>query len=348
MLLIAAAGCSRQQPGPGKAQGPQAVDVVTVTAALQPLGVEIEAVGTARANESVEVTSKASNIVTAIRFEEGDRVRKGSVLIELDSAEARASLAEAEATLAESENNFKRSRDLYTRQALSVSQLDLIEATLKANQARVDVAKARVADTIIRASFDGNTGFRRVSVGSLVSPGTVITTLDDASLIKLDFTVAETYLYVLEKNLPVTAATAGLPGREFKGKVTQIDSRVDPVSRSIAVRAELPNPKGELRPGMFMTVKLQGEVRPALLVPEGAIVPEQGHTYVFVVANGEAARREVKLGKRRPGEVEVLEGLKEHEHVVVEGTQNLRDGAPVRELQDAEQDQAESSTDSQS
>jgi membrane fusion protein (multidrug efflux system) len=345
MLTIAAAGCSREQPGAGRAAaGQQAVDVVTAAATIQPLGIEIEAVGTARANESVDVTSKISNRITAIRFEEGDRVRKGAVLIEFDSAEVRASLAEAEASLAESQNNFKRSRDLYTQQALSVSQLDLIEATLKGNQARVDVAKARLDDTIIRAPFDGNTGFRRVSVGSLVAPGTVITTLDDASLIKLDFTVPETYLYVLQKQLPVQAATAGLPGREFSGKVTQIDSRVDPVSRSIAVRAELPNPKGELRPGMFMTVKLQGEVTPALLVPEGAIVPEQGRTFVFAVENGEATRREVKLGKRRPGVVEVIEGLKEHQRVVVEGTQNLRDGGPVTEQADAAQPKAEQST----
>jgi membrane fusion protein (multidrug efflux system) len=346
MLLIVAAGCSRQQAGPGKAVGRETVDVVTAEATIQPLGVEIEAVGTARANESVEVTSKASNTVTAIRFGEGDTVRRGAILVELNGDEARASLAEAEAALAESQNNFKRSRDLYAQQALSVSQLDLIESTLKGNQARVDVAKARLADTIIRASFDGKTGFRRVSLGSLVSPGTVITTLDDTSVIKLDFTVAETYLYALEKNLPVTAATAGLPGREFKGKVSQIDSRVDPVSRSIAVRAELPNPKGELRPGMFMMVKLQGEVSPALLVPESAIVPEQGHTFVFVVANGEATRREVKLGKRRPGVVEIVDGLKEHERVVVEGTQNLRDGGPVREQQPESHAQAEQKTSS--
>ncbi|MDY6946681.1 MAG: efflux RND transporter periplasmic adaptor subunit [Pseudomonadota bacterium] len=346
MLTIAVTGCSREQPGAGRAARQQAVDVVTAEATIQPLGVEIEAVGTARANESVDVTSKISNRITAIRFEEGDRVRKGSVLVEFDSAEVRAALAEAEASLAESQNNFKRSRDLYTQQALSVSQLDLIEATLKANQARVDVAKARLADTIIRAPFDGNTGFRRVSVGSLVAPGTVITTLDDASLIKLDFTVPETFLYVLQKKLPVRAATAGLPGREFNGKVSQIDSRVDPVSRSIAVRAELPNPKGELRPGMFMTVKLQGEVSPALLVPEGAIVPEQGRTFVFVVADGEATRREVKLGKRRPGVVEVIDGLQEHERVVVEGTQNLRDGGPVTEHAEAAQSPTEQSTNS--
>lgn len=330
-LLIALAACSGQQPGAAKKADSQAVEVVTAEATTQPLGVEIEAVGTARANESVDVTSKTSNTVTAIRFEEGDRVRKGEILVELDGAEVRASLAEAEAALAESQNQFKRSRDLFTSKALSESQLDLIEATLKANQARVDVAKARLADTIIRASFDGNVGFRRVSVGSLVSPGTVITTLDDATLIKLDFTVAETYIHALQKNLPVIAATAGLPGREFRGKVTHLDSRVDPVTRSIAVRAELPNPQGELRPGMFMTVRLQGEVAPALLVPEGAIVPEQGHTYVFVVENGVAQRREVKLGKRRPGEVEIVDGLKEHERVVTEGTQNLRDGSVVND-----------------
>jgi membrane fusion protein (multidrug efflux system) len=333
MLLISAAGCSRPPTVGASGEGPQAVDVITAAATMQPLGLEIEAVGTARANESVDVTSKTSNTVTAIRFEEGDRVRKGAILVELDGAEVRASLAEAEAALAESENQFKRSRELYTQQALSVSQLDLIEATLKGNRARVDMAKARLADTIIRASFDGRTGFRRVSIGSLVNPGTVITTLDDASLIKLDFTVAETYIHALQKNLPVTASTVGLPGREFRGKIVNLDSRVDPVTRSIAVRAQLPNADGALRPGMFMTVRLQGQVAPALLVPEGAIVPEQGHTYVFVADNGIAVRREVKLGKRRPGEVEIVEGLQEHERVVVEGTQHLRAGLAIREQQ---------------
>lgn len=333
--FLTVVGCSRPEAHNGK-QGEGAkvlVDVVTAIATIRPLGVEIEAVGTARARESVELTSKASNMVTAIRFEEGDLVRRGTVLIELDSAQARASLAEAEAALAESQNQFKRSRDLYAQQALSVSQLDQIEATLKGNTARVDLAKARVDDTVIRAGFDGRTGFRRVSVGSLVNPGAIITTLDDTSLIKLDFTVAETYLYALQKGLPVSAGTAGLPGRTFDGKVTNIDSRVDPVSRSITVRAEIPNRTGELRPGMFMTVKLQGQVSPTLLIPEAAIIPEHGTAFVFVVREGVAERREVKLGKRWPGEVEILSGLTENERVIVEGTQNVQAGTGVRELQ---------------
>lgn len=328
--LVALVGCSGSNGEPGgAAQRPNVVSVVTAAATVRPLGVQIEAVGTARAKESVEVTSKASNTVVAIRFEEGDFVRAGQVLVELDSAEARADLEAAEAALAESENQFKRSQDLFAQQALSVSQLEQIEATLKANRARVSAARARLNDTVIRASFDGRTGFRRVSIGSLVNPGAVITTLDDTSVIHLDFTVPETYLYVLKPGLAVTARTAGLPDRTFEGKVAKINSRVDPVTRSIIVRAEIPNRDGLLRPGMFMTVTLEGEPEPALLVPEAAIVPEQGKTFVFVVVDGVVEQREVRIGKRRPGEVEIVEGLREHEMVVVEGTHIVRHGSRV-------------------
>jgi membrane fusion protein (multidrug efflux system) len=307
------------------------VEVLTAPAVVKPLGVDIEAVGTARANESVQVTSKTSNIVTAIRFEEGEVVRSGTVLIELDSAEAKASLAEAEAQLADSERQFVRSRDLAAQQALSASQLDVIEATLKANRARVEAARARLTDTTIRAGFNGRTGFRHISVGSVVNPGMVITTLDDSSIIKLDFTIPENYVFILKKGLPVTASTSGLRGRTFKGQVTNLDSRVDPVTRSIFVRAEIPNPDGALRPGMFMTVALQGDVIPTLMVPEAAIVPEQGRTYVFVAAQGVAQRREVTVGRRKPGEVEITVGVKEGERVVTDGTQNLQNGSKIHD-----------------
>lgn len=318
-------------PAQTRAANSNVPTVITAAAIIRPLGMEIEAVGTARANESVEVTSKVSNRVTAIRFEEGDLVKRGQVLVELDSAEERAALAEAEAALADSESQYRRSQELFAQQALSVSQLDQIEATLKANRARVAAAKARLDDTAIRAGFDGRTGFRRVSVGGLVNPGAIITTVDDSSIIKLEFSVPETYLYLLQRNVPVRAKTPGLPGRLFEGKVTHLDSRIDPVTRSIAVRAEIPNEDGALRPGMFMTVTLQGNVVPTLLVPEAAIVPEQGSTYVFVVKDGVVERRAVQLGRRRPGVVEVTVGLEEGEHVVVEGTQNVRHGVQVNE-----------------
>jgi membrane fusion protein (multidrug efflux system) len=311
---------------------PAAIPVITAAARVEPMGIEIEAVGTTQANESVEVTSKASNTVTAIRFQEGEEVARGSVLVEMDASQVRANLAEAQASLARSKSQYERSRDLQSRQAMSMADLEQVEASLRADEARVAAAQARLDDTVIRASFSGRTGFRHVSVGSFVSPGTLITTLDDTSVIKLDFTVPETYLFVLERGLPVTAAATGLPDRTFTGVVTNMDSRVDPVTRSVIVRAELPNPDGLLRQGMFMTVLLKGPVQPTLLVPEAAIVPERGHTYVFVVSNSAVERREVSIGKRRPGFVEVVSGVTEHERVVVDGTQNVRDGSAVQEV----------------
>ena len=334
-LAVAAAlviaGCSKPQAevGPAAATA-RLISVVTAEAVVKPIGIEIEAVGTAHANESVEITSKTSNVITAIRFAEGEEVKRGQILVELDADEVRAELAEAQAALADARSQYERSRELRASQVISAAQLEQAEAALNANLARVAAAEARLADTVIRAPFDGRTGFRRVSVGSYVSPGTVITTLDDTSRIKLDFTVPETYLYVLRRGLPITATTSGLPGRVFNGEVTNLDSRVDPVTRSIAVRAELPNEEGLLRAGMFMTVRLEGDVVPALVVPEEAIVPERGRTYVFVVANDRAYLREVRTGKRRPGEVEIVAGLAEGERVVIEGTQNLRDGDAVQ------------------
>lgn len=330
-LLLICAACTKPQAQTQAAAGRAAIGVITAVATIEPMGIEIEAVGTTRANESVQLTSKASNIITKIAFDEGAEVARGAILVEMENDEARADLAESEAALADSQSQYNRSRDLFASQALSMAELDQIEAALKADQARVAAARARLADTVIRAPFSGRTGFRLVSVGSYVSAGTLITTLDDTSRIKLDFTVPETFLFLLRRGLPVTASATGLPNEKFSGEVTNLDSRVDPVTRSIIVRAEIPNPEGTLRQGMFMTVSLQGDVVPTLLVPEGAIVPEQGRTFVFVVRGSVVERREVHIGKRRPGEVEIVDGLVENEHIVVEGTQNIRDGSIVEE-----------------
>ena len=320
--------------GPGGFGGAQQqVGVVTAAASSGALGLEIEAIGSAVANESAEITSRTVNTVTAIRFAEGQLVRRGVVLVEFDSAQARADLAAAEAALAESRSNYKRSQDLLTTKALSQSQMDQIEATLKTNEARVAAARAKLEDTIIRAPFDGRMGFRRVSVGSLVNPGTVISTLDDTLVMKLDFTVPQSYMFGIRPGLEITAQIAGVPDRKFIGKVTTLDSRVDPVTRSIVIRAELPNRDGTLKPGMFMTAKIGATALQALLIPEGAIVPEQGKTFVFVVKDGVASKREVTIGRRRPGEVQVTTGLEAGDRVVVEGTQKIRDGVQVLELE---------------
>ena len=319
--------------GPGAAvrsAGPPATAVVLGRAERKEFPYEVEAVGTSRANEAIEVTAKASNLVTRIRFREGQTVRRGEVLVELDGAQAAADLAEAEAALVESKSQYERSLELFGTKALSQSQLDQIEATLKANKARVAAAEARVGDTIIRAPFDGRVGLRRVSVGGLVNPGTVITTLDDTSRIKVDFSVPETLVSALRPGLAVRAVTNAYPGKDFTGTVASVDTRVDPVSRAIGVRAIVPNDQGLLRPGMFLTVRIVESSREAVVVAEEALLPEEGRQFVYVVRDGKAEKREIRIGRRRPGEVEVLDGLVADEVIVREGADKLRPGSAVQ------------------
>lgn len=318
-------------PGMGQ-DGGAPVSVLLARIETQPFAQDMEAIGTARANEAVDVTAKISNRITAIRFREGQQVRQGDVLVEFDSEQVRASLAEAQAALDESRSQFKRSRELFTTKALSESQLDQIQATLGANEARVAGARSQLNDTIIRAPFAGRVGLRQVSLGGFVSPGTVITTLDDTSIIKVDFSVPEVFLSNVSEGLNIQAGTSAYPGAQFVGRVLSIDNRLDPVSRAIMVRAEIVNRDGRLKPGMFMTVKMARPEAPALLIPEQALVPEGGRKFVFVVREDKAVKVEVQIGRRRPGQVEILDGLVAGDMVIVEGTQKARDGGPVRAL----------------
>jgi membrane fusion protein (multidrug efflux system) len=319
-------------PGPGPGGGGRSntpTAVTTVSVREQRVEQNLEALGTARANESVDISSKTSNIVTAVRFRDGERVRQGQVLVQLDDATARADVAAAQATLTESETQYERARELLSTQAVSKSQFDQLEATLKANRARLQAAQARLEDTVIRAPFSGRVGLRRVSVGTLISPGDVITTLDDTSVIKLDFSVPENFVATLREGLAVRASAPAYPGRSFAGKVASIDSRVDINTRSVTVRALLTNEDGALKSGMFLNVALAKDDREAIVIPEEALTPEAEKQFVFVVADGRAQRREVRIGGRRPGSVEIISGLEAGDSVVVEGTQKIRDGSPV-------------------
>jgi membrane fusion protein, multidrug efflux system len=216
-------------------------------------------------------------------------------------------------------------------QALSRSQYEQLEATMKANEARVAAAQAHLSDTYIRAPFSGGVGMRKVSLGALINPGTVITTLDDASTIKVDFAVPESHVGQLRVGQEVLARTNAYPGRKFSGRVVSVDSRVDAATRAVTVRAVVANTDAALKPGMFLTVALSQDHRPALAIPEEAVVPEQARQFVYVVDGAVVHKREVTLGRREPGFVEITSGLAAGDHVVVEGTLKLRDGATVRE-----------------
>lgn len=335
----AARGGSPGRPGAASGQGGgfnAPTPVVTIAVRSAVLTRALSAVGTAQANEAVSITSKTSNIVSRVRFTDGQPVQMGEILVELDSAQARADLAVAQAALTESTSQYQRSKELLNTQAVSKSQFDQLVATKQANEARLAAARARLEDTVIRAPFSGRVGLRKVSVGSLISPGALITTLDDTSIIKLDFSVPENVVASLRAGLTVKAKSNAYPGRVFTGRVSSVDSRIDPTSRSVAVRALVPNSDGALRPGLFMTVELESDSRTALVIPEEALVPEKSSQYVFIVRDGVASKREVTIGARQPGSVEVLAGLAAGERVIVEGTIKVRDGGPVRDSAVAE------------
>ncbi len=316
-------------PGAGNPSAAREVPVTADHPQLKDFALEVEALGTVRANESVDITAKVADRVAAIHFDEGKKVSKGEVLIELDNEEARADLAAAEAAERDSSSQYKRSQELYETRALSEAQLDQLQATMLANRARVAAARSRVNDRVITAPFNGRVGLRNVSLGGLVNPGAVITTLDDLSVVKLDFAVPELFLSSLKPGLTIEAQTNAYPNTTFKGRVDSVDTRVDPTTRSIVVRAVIDNRDSRLRPGMFMTLRLVRSEGQALMLPEAAIVPEDSRHFVFVVDEGKARKREVTLGRRRPGEVEILDGVTAEDVVVVDGTMNIHDGTPV-------------------
>jgi membrane fusion protein (multidrug efflux system) len=206
----------------------------------------------------------------------------------------------------------------------------------------VQAAHARLADLTITAAFAGRVGLRRVSEGSLVSPGTLITTLDDLSIIKLDFSLPEALLAHISPGLEISATSIAYPGHQFHGKVSSIDTRVDPVTRSVMVRALVPNGDSMLRPGMLLSVVLTQQPTQALVIPEQAVVSEQSRQFVYVINNALAEKREINTGRRLPGVVEVLKGLTENEIIVVEGIQRLHDGVSVNVVRELTRDETSS------
>ena len=323
------AGSGNGAPQRVAAEDRPPVSVVTIKAVERDMVDEVEALGTTRAREAVQITPRISSVITAIRFREGQSVAAGDVLVELDNAEARANLAEAEARVIDSRAQYRRARELLASKTVSESQVQQLEATMNADEARLRAAEARIEQTLVRAPFAGRIGLREISPGSLVNPGNVITTLDDLSSVRLDFTVPESFLGVLQTGLAISARSVAFEGRDFGGEVTTINTRVDPVTRAVTIRADLPNDDGLLKPGMFLTVRLAGQTRARVVIPEAALVPEGDRQHVYLVRDERAWRTDVVVGRRLRGEIEILEGVNAGDMVVVEGTQKVANGGRV-------------------
>ena len=316
--------------GPGGGRPP--VPVIVHEVGLDEFVERIEAVGTLQANESVTLTAQVRETVTRVNFEDGQTVEKGDILLEFTNEEESALLAEARANLSEAQKQLERVRDLVERGNATQARLDEQVREASSARARVHAIAARMDDRLLRAPFAGVLGFRMVSAGTLVDPGSPVTTLDDIAQIKLDFSVPETYLGALEVGQDISAASAAYPGQDFAGVVTTVDSRVDPVSRAVKVRAIIPNDDRQLRPGMLVTVELVRSRTQEILIPEEALVPRQRNQYVYVVAaDNSVEERLVTIGGRRPGAVVIRSGVDVGEIIITEGTSRVMPGAQVVE-----------------
>ncbi len=312
----------------------QPVEVIVEQARIDRFEDQVEALGTLWANESVDLTAKVTERIVALHFESGQRVEAGDVLAEMTSDEQSALLEEARSTMAEAKDQFERVKPLADRGYATGSQLDERRREYETALARYRAVQSRLDDRLVIAPFSGVVGLRNISLGALVEPGRVITTLNDISQVKLDFAVPETFLTSVRAGLPIRATSPAFRDEVFEGTVTSVDNAIDPVTRSILVRAMIPNPDGLLKPGLLMSVVLIRDPRQALVVSEEALVRRAAQSYVFVVTAAEdggemVEQRPVVVGGRRPGEVEILSGLSEGEFVITHGTNKVRPGQRV-------------------
>lgn len=328
VTLVLAAGCGNKQQG---GWGELVVSVVTVPARQQAVEETIEAVGTLAANERVDIKSEADGTIEAIHFDEGQQVEAKQVLVELDQAKLRAALAEAQANLTMAQAARQRYAALLGTRAVSQQEADQAQATWAATQAVVERLTAELEDATIRAPFAGMTGARLLSIGQFVSKGTNITTLIDSDPMKLEFHIPERFLGQIQPQQAVKLQTAAYPQRPFSGEVYFIDPQVDTATRTVLLKARVPNPKGLLRQGMFAQVELIVRVKEqAIVIPDTALLHQGDLTFVYAIdAEQKAQMRPVKIGARLVNVVEVVEGLQAGEPVVAEGHQKLHPGVKV-------------------
>ena len=328
----APAGGAGGKPGGGGPPGGFAMAVEVATVAASDFSDEASAVGNLKSNESVVLRPETAGRIAAINFRDGTIVGKGTLLVAIDAEIQEAELSQARANLSLARSNFQRNKELLAKRFVSQQALDNSAATLKVQEAAVQLAEAKVAKTRIKAPFDGMVGLRNVSVGDYVKEGQDLINIEDIGTLRVDFKLPETYIGRITKGQAVEVLTDALPGQTFAAVLDAVDPMVDQGGRAISSRARLDNVAGKLRPGMFVRVRLLfGDRKNVLMVPEQAIVPGAQPT-VFKVVDGKAAATKVKLGVRRAAQVEVVDGLTAGDVVVTAGQLKLRDGAPVRAI----------------
>lgn len=317
------------------------VTVEAVRVKVMKLTDDAQSVGSLRSRQSVMLRPEVSGRVVRLNFRDGERVRQGQLLVQFDDQLQQAQIKQSQAELSIAQANHKRNEELLAQNFVSQRSLDESAANLEVAQAKLALAKATADRLRIIAPFDGIAGIRNVNVGDYLKDGTDIVNLEDIDTVYVDYRLPERYQTQVKAGQRVSVELDALPGRSFEARVQAVDPLIDANGRSIGVRASIPNRQLLLRPGMFARVNTLFGVRErARVVPEEAIVPQGGRQFVIKLVPGPdndtlvSRRVEVKVGIRRPGQVEIVEGLQEGDTVVTAGQQRLqRDGSPVKVLE---------------
>jgi membrane fusion protein (multidrug efflux system) len=327
-----------QNAAAGGAPAGFAMPVEAAQVRVGPSQRQIQAVGSLRSYESVILRPELIGRIAQINFDEGQKVKKGQLLVQLDATVPRAELTQMQASLALAKANYERAQELHKRNAGTERALDEARWKLRNDEAAVKLSEARLEKYALSAPFDGVVGLRKVSVGDLVKEAADLVNLEQVDPLKVDFRVPEVFLASLKVGQRIAVTVDALPGREFSGEVYAIDPLVDASGRAVVIRARIGNTDDALRPGLFARVGLVVEERQeAVFVPEQSLVPINDQLFVFKVVDGAqggkvVAFTRVKLGERRKGEAEVVEGLKPGDTVITAGLLKVRDGMPVQIL----------------
>jgi membrane fusion protein (multidrug efflux system) len=336
MLLVGglklAFGGKAQGPG-GPGAGGRATAVSQIVVQQRTFTDRVEVLGVAKGRQSVTITSNTAELITAVHFSDGQYVSKGQVLVELKADQENAGIAQQQAQLAQAEREYQRWKTLAEKGIAPRATVEQYMAARDTAKAVLASASAQKLDKVIRAPFSGRVGISDIAPGALISPGTPIVSLDDVSLIRVDFSVPDRYLPILREGLTITAQPDALPGEVFTGRIAQIDTRIDPTTRALKARAEFPNTDGRLKPGMLIKVGIDQGQRQAVAVPEAAIQFEGTQASVFLIAQGPkgqiARRTTVQTGLSSGGYIEIVSGLKAGDKIIADGLNRVQDGAAV-------------------
>ncbi|MES2833710.1 MAG: efflux RND transporter periplasmic adaptor subunit [Pseudomonadota bacterium] len=320
--------------GPGGARGGRGQTVAAAQVTVREFSDEIRVLGVARGRRSVNITSPTSELITRVLFTDGQRVAAGTPLVELQAREEDAGIIEARAQVAQAQREYDRAKTLADRGIAPRVLVEDADTALERARAGLQAAEARRGDRMIRAPFAGVLGLTTVTPGTLISPGSVIATLDDISSIRVDFPVPERFLGSLRSGVPITAVADAYDGEVFSGRIALIDTRINEQTRSATARAEFANPGGRIRPGMMMRVGVQQGLRQAPAVPESAVQYEGEGAFVYRIGTsdrGQTAQRvEVETGAVEGGFVEILSGIAPGDRLVASGLNRIQPNAPVR------------------